>query len=202
MPEFFPEQFKPCLQGDRLYGRGSSEMKGGLMAMPFALLALKECGLELKGRITFSFVPDEESGVGFNIVPDRAFFTIDRRINPEESLAEAKKELMSLLDNYKKKGIEIEVKILQEGESSVSDTKAALASALKETVRDATEKIPRFELSPGLIEIRFFNKREIPGFAYGPGLLEVSHGAEEYVRVSDILNCAKIYSLRAARLLT
>jgi succinyl-diaminopimelate desuccinylase len=141
------------------------------------------------------------SGASFNVVPDRAFFTIDRRINPEESFDEARKELMCLLENYQRKGVKMEIKILQEGESSAAETKAPLASALKGAIRDVTQKIPHFELCPGLVEIRFFNKRGIPGFAYGPGLLEVSHGAAEYVRISDILNYAKIYSLTAARLL-
>lgn len=45
-------------------------------------------------------------------------------------------------------------------------------------------------------------KRKVPAYAYGPGLLEVSHGPEEYVRISDVLNCTMVYALSALRLLS
>jgi succinyl-diaminopimelate desuccinylase len=37
-------------------------MKGGIVAMLFAILALKEIGAELNGRIVLTLVPDEETG--------------------------------------------------------------------------------------------------------------------------------------------
>jgi succinyl-diaminopimelate desuccinylase len=301
--------FRAHIRRGRLYGRGSSDMKGGLMAMLFALRVLQESGIKLKGRITFTLVPDEEtggrlgtrylmdsglippatlgmlmpeptsgsiwnankgaltylvtvhgspahvglasggdnpfehlveishsllklkqriqmrktamrahppqarssvmlmggesgSGVSFNVVPERAFFTIDRRLNPEESLDEAKKEIVKIMEKHKKRGVKIRMEILQEGESSVSKPESLLASALKESIKRVTGKVPSFELCPGLCEIRFFNKRGIPAYAYGPGLLEVSHGPEEYVKISDVLGCAEVYALTAISLLS
>ena len=35
-------------------------------------------------------------------------------------------------------------------------------------------------------------------YAYGPGLLSVSHGPNEFVRISRMVECAKIYALVAA----
>lgn len=304
VPAFRREQFKPCLKGDQLFGRGSSDMKGGLVAMLFALRLIKENKLDLKGRITFSIVPDEEtgsslgtqylvesgflpkairgmlmpeptsgiiwnankgglslrvevkgksshvglakkgvnafenmvrvvnslfklkkdiekrktsmavtpqeasrsvmliggqsgSGITFNLVPDKAFFTIDRRFNPEENLKQAKQEIMEVLDEQRKKGIEIDVQILQEGESSLASPEEQVARALEHSVREVTGKTPRFELCPGLCEIRFFNRHRIPAYAYGPGLLQVSHGPDEYVKISDVLKSTAIYVLAA-----
>jgi succinyl-diaminopimelate desuccinylase len=46
----------------RLYGRGTSDMKGGLMAMVMAADALKRAGARLKGDLIVSGVADEETG--------------------------------------------------------------------------------------------------------------------------------------------
>src|SRR5712692_6234082 len=39
------EQFKPLRKDHFLFGRGSCDMKGGIVAMLYAILALKECGV-------------------------------------------------------------------------------------------------------------------------------------------------------------
>jgi succinyl-diaminopimelate desuccinylase len=53
-----PEQFKPRVEGDRLYGRGAYDMKGGLAAM---MLALHDVARNGGVRVLFLVVPDEES---------------------------------------------------------------------------------------------------------------------------------------------
>jgi succinyl-diaminopimelate desuccinylase len=53
-----PEQFTPRVEGDRLYGRGAYDMKGGLAAM---MLALHDVSNNTDVRVRFLCVPDEES---------------------------------------------------------------------------------------------------------------------------------------------
>ena len=52
------EQFSPRVEGDRLYGRGAYDMKGGLAAMMCAVRDLSE---QDAVRVRFLCVPDEES---------------------------------------------------------------------------------------------------------------------------------------------
>ncbi len=46
--------------GDVLYGRGTTDMKGGIAGMCAAMIALKESGQHLNGTLRLSFVADEE----------------------------------------------------------------------------------------------------------------------------------------------
>ena len=53
-----PEQFSPRLDGDRLFGRGAYDMKGGLAAM---MLAVHDLAKQQGVRVHFVCVADEES---------------------------------------------------------------------------------------------------------------------------------------------
>jgi len=61
VPASSKDQFDPYVKAGKLYGRGSSDMKGGLASMIYALKAVKESGIKLDGRIGLTIVPDEET---------------------------------------------------------------------------------------------------------------------------------------------
>jgi succinyl-diaminopimelate desuccinylase len=54
-------QFEPRVEGNNLFGRGSSDMKSGLAAMIYAAAAVRDEGLLRNGRIGIVLVPDEET---------------------------------------------------------------------------------------------------------------------------------------------
>lgn len=301
-------QFQPHIENGKLYGRGSSDMKSGLVVMIYALRIIKELKIPLNGRIGLIIVPDEETGglmgskylsdngildknaIGmllpeptsrviwnanrgaislritvkgkpvhvalqhqgvnafetmivvvnrllelktevesrttryniypepakhsilmlggqceggsnFNLVPEEVSFTIDRRINPEEDLEVEKQKLLGLLEELKKEGINLDIEILQEGESSGTSEDAPLARALVKNIETIIGNRPCFEMCPGLLEIRFYIENSIPAFAYGPGLLAVSHSPKEFVKIEDIYKCIAIYALTAIEIL-
>jgi acetylornithine deacetylase/succinyl-diaminopimelate desuccinylase family protein len=308
VPAQSPEQFQPMRKEHFLFGRGSCDMKGGIVAMLYAILALKECHGELDGRIALTLVPNEETGgeggsawlaaqgrlgrggigmllaeptsgvvwnanrgaislrvrilgksahvglqhqgenafermhrvvhrlqelkreveqrvtshdigaqqarnsilmlggqsgggANFNVVPEECWFTIDRRINPEENLHEEKARLIAVLEECKREGIPLEWEILQEGDSSACREDEALGEALAGGVKAVTGEAPRFEMCPGLLENRFYVKRGIQAYAYGPVLLSVAHGPNEYVDLRRLVECSAIYALTAKNIL-
>jgi acetylornithine deacetylase/succinyl-diaminopimelate desuccinylase family protein len=294
VPAFSRDQFVPRVEGDTLFGRGSSDMKSGLVAMLFAARALKSTGVPTRGRLAVLFVPDEETGgaggsaalaasgelardgmgmllpeptsgriwhssrgaftaevvvrgraahvglqhhgvnaveralpilerlftlkneldargsillVGgrveagsnFNVVPDVCRFTVDRRTNPEEDFATEKRRLVELIEGATPDRSQASLTIIQEGLSSASSMDQPLARSLADAVTLVTGEAPEAEMCPGLLETRFYAAAGVPAYAYGPGLLSVSHGPTEFVRISRMVECAKIYALVAVR---
>jgi succinyl-diaminopimelate desuccinylase len=308
VPAQSPAQFIPVRKEHFLFGRGSSDMKGGIVAMLYAILALKHFQVGLNGKIRLMLVPNEETGgvegtaslarqslldsnavgmllaeptsgvvwnanrgaislrvrvfgkpahvglqhqgqnafermhivvarlrqlkheveqrttkftigseqasnsilmlggesgggTNFNVVPAECWFTIDRRLNPEEDFITEKTRLLGVLESCKQDGIPLEWDVFQEGSSSACDEHGLLGEALSESVRVITGKSPSFEICPGLLETRFYAAQGIPALAYGPGLLSVSHGPNEYVDLRRIVATAAIYALTAIAML-
>jgi len=61
----------------KVYGRGSSDQKSGIVSQIFAVYALKKAGIELKGTILSSATPDEETGgfAGLGYLVDKGYVT-------------------------------------------------------------------------------------------------------------------------------
>lgn len=174
--------------------------------------ALADLKAEVESRLTaFRIEPDAarrsilmiggrcEGGSSFNLVPAECSFTVDRRINPEEDLAEEKTKLLGVFERMRREGIDLDVEVLQEGAASGAAEDDPLAVALARSVEEISGRPAPFELCPGLLEIRFYAEKGVPAFAYGPGLLSVSHGPDEFVKVKDIVACAVVYAMTAIR---
>jgi acetylornithine deacetylase/succinyl-diaminopimelate desuccinylase family protein len=177
--------------------------------------ALRELAAEVGHRATAYAIEPEaargsilliggrsESGSGFNVVPARCTFTVDRRPNPEESLEEERERLLATLAPFRERGYEIDVEVLQEGDAAGSSEQDPLAVALAASVAEVEGAPPRFELCPGLLETRWYAGAGVPAFAYGPGRLDVSHGPDEHVEIDALLRCATVYALTIRRLLS
>src|SRR5215467_13140608 len=307
VPAQSEEQFQPNRKEHFLFGRGACDMKGGIVSMLYALLALRECQVEIDGKVQLILVPDEETGgargsarlveqgilgrngmgmllaeptsgvvwnanrgaislrvqvfgksahvglqhqgenafermhsvvarlqklkheveerttgsnvgrgqssnsilmlggqsgggTNFNVVPESCWFTIDRRINPEERLAEEKDRLLEVLREFQRQGIPLEWEVLQEGNSASTDKDKATGRALGQAIQEITGKPASFELCPGLLETRFYAVEGIASYGYGPGLLSVAHGPNEYMDLRRVTECAAIYALTAAKI--
>lgn len=53
--------FSGKLVGDKIYGRGAADMKGGIAAIVLAAIVLKETKMKFNGKIVFSFTSNEEN---------------------------------------------------------------------------------------------------------------------------------------------
>src|SRR5438445_849256 len=306
VPAQSAQQFQAVRKDHFLFGRGACDMKGGIVTMLFAILALREFGGELDGKVNLILVPDEETGgargsawlarqgllgrdgigmllaeptsgvvwnasrgalslrvrvfgksahvglqhqgenafermhrvvdrleelkrevedgpttfnigsgqarnsilmlggqsgggTNYNVVQETCWFTIDRRVNPEEDLREEKARLIGVLNECRQQGIALEWELLQEGNSASCQEGESTGQALAEAIREITGATARFEFCPGLLESRFYAARGVPRYAYGPGRLSVAHAPNEYVDLRRVVQCASIYALTAMK---
>ena len=139
-------------------------------------------------------------GDNFNLVPDECFFTIDRRINPEEDLVAEKQRLLDELTRLRSGGIDLDVEVFQEAYPASVTEDNAVGRALSESIESVTGAPAQFEMCPGILETRFYSRRGVPAFAYGPGLLSVSHGPREFIKLKDLYAATNVYALTAVRL--
>ena len=175
---------------------------------------LKELKCEVETRTTEYEIQPEKAkhsilmlggqsagGTNFNVVPESCWFTLDRRINPEENLETEKNRLLTLIRETTYSAGEANVEILQEEPAAGSPADTPLGSVLRRNIEQATGRTPRFEMCPGLLETRFYAGKGIPAYAYGPGLLTVSHGPNEFVPINNIADCATVYANTATGVL-
>ncbi len=136
------------------------------------------------------------SGANFNAVPGAAWFSVDRRFNPDEQLDT---ELARLTDTIAEAaagaGADVEVEVLQRAASAGTDDSHPMALSLADCVEQIEGAAPRFEVCPGTLETRWYAQLEIPAFAYGPGGLDVSHGPHEFVDEAAMRRSAAVYAL-------
>lgn len=141
-------------------------------------------------------------GANFNVVPGSAWFSVDRRFNPEEGLED---ELARLTDTIAQAadaaGADVTVDVLQMQPSASTDETHPAAVTLSRCVAEIEGRPPRFELCPGVLETRWYAQLGIPAFAYGAGGLDVSHGPNEFIDEAAMRRCAAVYALYAGELL-
>ena len=138
------------------------------------------------------------AGAGFNAVPGSAWFSLDRRFNPEEDLDEELARLTDIIHAAARAaGAQFDVDVLQAQPSGATAYDHPAAQALARCVEAAAGSAPRFELCPGVLDTRWYSQLGIPAFAYGGGRLDISHGPAEYIDEAAMRRCAAIYALFA-----
>jgi succinyl-diaminopimelate desuccinylase len=138
------------------------------------------------------------AGAGFNVVPGSAWFSIDRRFNPEEQLDEELARLTGIIEDAAD-GAEVDIDVLQAQPSGSTDQDHPTAQTLARCIEAVEGAGARFQLCPGVLDTRWYSQLGIPAFAYGGGRLDISHGPHEYIDEEAMRRCAAVYALFAAQ---
>jgi succinyl-diaminopimelate desuccinylase len=141
------------------------------------------------------------AGAGFNVVPGSAWFSVDRRFNPEEDLDSELARLTGTINEAAAEaGAEVDIEVLQEQPSGSTDDEHPAAQALANCVEAVEGAAAEFQLCPGVLDTRWYSELGIPAFGYGGGGLEVAHGPNEFIEEAAMHRCAAVYALFAAEI--
>ena len=142
-------------------------------------------------------------GTWANTVSDCCEFWFVRRIIPEESVTQARADIVEILESVKLEDPSFVYEYSQyySTDSKIGSREDELARSLQRSVKQVRKDEPLFVLSPGTFDIRFTLDAGIPSLNYGPGKIELAHTSDEYLEKTELSDTTKVLALCTARLL-
>lgn len=138
-----------------------------------------------------------KGGTKENIIPESCWLALDRRIIPGETVEQVDSEIKAIIQRLTEKDLEFkcdfERVMLYESAEIPVDHK--LAEVVRKNVKEVTGVVPA---PAGMLastdQRNFINDAGIPAISWGPGWGK-SHELDEYVEISQVVDCAKVLLL-------
>jgi succinyl-diaminopimelate desuccinylase len=138
-------------------------------------------------------------------VPDSCRMIVDRRLLIEEDLSGVKAEMRELLDRLarEREGFDYGIRDIFEVAPTMADRNGPVARSTAAAIRHVIGREPDFVCSPGTYDQKHIDRigKLKDCIAYGPGILDLAHQPDEYVRIDDMVNSAKVMAMSARSLL-
>jgi succinyl-diaminopimelate desuccinylase len=147
----------------------------------------------------------EATGYPAACVPDTCRMVIDRRVLVEENMDGVKAEVRELLDQLAREraGFTYSIRDIFEVQPTMADRNGPVARSVAAAIRCVIGREPEFICSPGTYDQKHIDRigKLRDCIAYGPGILDLAHQPDEYVRIDDMVNSAKVMAMAAMTLL-
>lgn len=144
-------------------------------------------------------------GIQWSIVPEHCKIEMDRRLLPDETRELAMAELKKALDTYNQEIETLEFDLFSTGEVAANintppdDPMVTTASQALHDLVDLPRPLTGYaQTSDG----RWFAKDGIPIVIFGPGDPALAHSTDEFIKIDQLIEATKFYTLLAVRFLT
>jgi acetylornithine deacetylase/succinyl-diaminopimelate desuccinylase family protein len=136
-------------------------------------------------------------------VPARCRLTLDRRVRPDETLADAQAHVQRLLDRLaeERPGVRATLAPTLRFPPFPRAERGTLAATVQGAVRDAGAGAGELSGAVAATDAAWYAARGIPTVIYGPGRIQGAHEPDEFVRVEDLHAGTRALALAATRLL-
>jgi succinyl-diaminopimelate desuccinylase len=143
-------------------------------------------------------------GVKTNVVPDECLMTVDRRLIPEESVAEAYEEIRAVVAELEARDPDLRVQLTTPLRIEPAHVAAehVLCTAVAKCHEEVFGLAPRRVISPGFNDGHYLVRDlGIPTISYGPGKTGRAHTPDEYIFTEDLVRVTQVLTAVALRLL-
>ncbi|MBU4305049.1 MAG: M20 family metallopeptidase [Candidatus Omnitrophica bacterium] len=132
-----------------------------------------------------------------NIVPDYASFSIDRRLIPEETVAEARRELEGIIraKSAKNRNVRVKIRTTTAEEPVISKRDDHFLDVFSKALSSVLAKKLKTAIMPGGTDLRFFIRQGVPCLGYSVKGGQRAHADNEFVYCKSIIDTTKIFAL-------
>jgi succinyl-diaminopimelate desuccinylase len=131
-----------------------------------------------------------------NTVPARAAFSIDRRVLPNETMAEVEEELRAAIERaaVPLRSVKARVHTRLRIDPCVVESAGALPQAFARALQRVRRRAAGFSATRGFTDLHYFvAEGGLPGIGYGVKG-EGAHGVDERVGVRELVQTARVYA--------
>jgi len=141
-----------------------------------------------------------QGGSEWSIVPDFCRLRLERRTVPGETSSMVTDELDQLLDELSREDpmLSAKIKKIFEGSPMEIAPSEAIVKKLQLAVREVKKIESKMVGAPYWTDAALFvNNAAIPACLFGPGDIGLAHSDNEFIKISEVVDSAKIYALTA-----
>jgi len=141
-----------------------------------------------------------EGGSEWSVVPDFCRLKLERRTIPGETSSLVIEEFNKILNEVSTEDplLSAKVKKIFERQPMEISPDEAIVKNLRLAVQKIRRTEPRIVGEPYWTDASLFvNQASIPTCLFGPGDIGLAHSADEFIKISDVVDSAKIYALTA-----
>ncbi|MFQ5762408.1 MAG: M20 family metallopeptidase, partial [Candidatus Bathyarchaeia archaeon] len=160
------------------------------------LITLEKTSHPLVGNATVS-VGTITGGTKTNIVADSCSITVDRRLLPEDDWSKAYHQIDKLIQKLKEEDplLQADLRLIMRREGAEISPEETIAKLALKAVGTVKGTNPNFTGCRATTDMSILMKQGgIPTILLGPGNLEQAHVADEYVKLPQLTQAAKIYA--------
>ena len=135
-----------------------------------------------------------------NVMPGEALLALDIRTVPGVDHTDLHAKLKYILAEIP--NAQIQYEIIDDRPWTATDPSAKIVEVLATASRTSLNREPRYGGVPGTTDGTFLHQAGVPIVTIGPGDREIPHQANEFIRISELVTSAKLYTQAIALFLT